>query len=624
MDVFARSFLVRKTWFHGLAMTLGVTAIPSIASAQNTFGDTGGLSASSFSARALPPPPNSNSAVRNYLAPQSGQTSLAAYAQNGVVGSGIPNGHVHVPGSAIDNSVLNSQYQSAPQYAPQVQQPYEQMQLQGPQHAQPGYSTPYAAPAQSGTSSCPACNSGNCATHGVNVGSSPMVQATPSYGYGATESCNSQPAVSYAPSIVSPNPWIFGASGLIFNRLDDQYVRLTTNTEDGANPAPAPNPYVQSFLSTSDAKMQPTGGVQFNAGRYFCDGRYAIMGSYWGIFSNPQSATILASDQVNGNLRSNLPLTLRGPGGAWQYGIEMPTQSVYDWYDNAFAHRILRDQEFHSAELNFFSFALGGGARQAYAPAGGYNDGRRVGYGSGAVRSLAHGGFGGGYAGNCGAGDCGTGSCGDSCQSAPVACSGPTGPCAPWYGAQCSKLRLNMYGGVRWFRFKDSLEYASSENDAVFNGGADDFYYRNNVTNDLVGFQLGSLATWCTGTRLNLFGGTNFGVYGNNINATTFAGTATQTATILSPNTAFDGRPYDYSSSLCGVALMGEGTVGAGLRLSRGWTANTAYRLVGVSGVATAVGQIPRDFARGDEITRINHNNSLLLHGISLGANYNF
>ena len=148
MDVFARSFLVRKTWFHGLAMTLGVTAIPSIASAQNTFGDTGGLSASSFSARALPPPPNSNSAVRNYLAPQSGQTSLAAYAQNGVVGSGIPNGHVHVPGSAIDNSVLNSQYQSAPQYAPQVQQPYEQMQLQGPQHAQPGYSTPYAAPAQ--------------------------------------------------------------------------------------------------------------------------------------------------------------------------------------------------------------------------------------------------------------------------------------------------------------------------------------------------------------------------------------------------------------------------------------------------------------------------------------------
>jgi len=106
--------------------------------------------------------------------------------------------------------------------------------------------------------------------------------------------------------------------------------------------------------------------------------------------------------------------------------------------------------------------------------------------------------------------------------------------------------------------------------------------------------------------------------------ATTFAGTATQTALIQSPDSAFNGRPYDYSSKLCDVAFLGEGTIGTGLRISRGWTANTSYRLVGVSGVATAVSQIPRDFARGDEITRINNHNSLLLHGVTIGANYNF
>ena len=564
-------------------MTLGVTAIPGIASAQYVAGNSGGLAASSFSAKALPPPPSVTSG-----------TNLAAYAQNSVIGSGVAGGHVHVP--AIDSPVQNSQYQSTPHYAPPAPQQYEQTQiLQSGQYAQPTYSTPNQAPAQTGTSSCAACNSGNCTTHGVNIGSSPLMSSAASYGFGVADSCNSQPAVSYAPTVVSPSPWIFGASGLIFNRIDNQNVRLTTNTEDGANPSPTPNPYVQSFLNTSDARMQPTGGVQFNAGRYFGCGRYAVMGSYWGIFSNPQTATILASDQINGNLRSNLPFTLRGPTGTFQYGMVMPGQSVYDWYDGAFAHRIVRDQEFQSAELNFFSFALGGGARQAYPATGG-----------------------------CGTGNCGTGNCGNSCQSSPVACNGPTGPCAPWYGAQCSKLRLNMYGGVRWFRFRDSLEYASSETDGVFNGGADDFYYRNNVTNNLVGFQLGSLATWCTGTRLNLFGGTNFGVYGNNINATTFAGTTTQTATILSPNTAFNGRPYDYSSSMSGVAFLGEGTLGTGVRISRGWTANAAYRLVGVSGVATAVGQIPRDFARGDEITRINNQNSLLLHGVSLGASYNF
>ena len=610
----ARSLPVRKTWFHGLALTLGVTAIPGIASAQYSIGDSGGLAASSFSAKPLPPSTAIQPGTRNYLAPQQGQTNLAAYAQSGPigrgpVGSGIPGGHVHVPPSVIENSVLNSQYQSAPLNAQPVPQPYEQIQVSPNSNvAQPMYPAPHSMTAQTGTSSCSACNAGNCATHGVGVGN-------PGYGFGGAESCYSEPTVNCAPSIVSPNPWIFGASGLIFNRLGNDYVRLTTNTEDGANPSPAPNPYVQSFLSTSNANMRATGGVQVSAGRYFGCGRYAIIGTYWGIFSNPQSATILASDQANGNLRSNLPFTLRGPSGAWQYGIEMPGQSVYNWYDGAFAHRILRDQEFHSAELNFFSFALGGGARQAYPAAGYLGGGRRVGFGSGGVSSL---GYGGGLQG--------AGNGGETCQSDcnPVACSGPTGPCAPWYGAQCSKLRLNMYGGVRWFRFKDSLEYAASRNDASFNGGADDFYYRNGVTNDLVGFQLGSLATWCTGTRLNLFGGGNFGVYGNHIGATTFAGTATQTATILSPNSAFNGNPYDYSSTLNAAALMGEGTLGTGIRISRGWTANTSYRLVGVSGVATAVGQIPRDFARGDSVTHINNNHSLLLHGVTLGANYNF
>ena len=616
---------MRKTWFHGLAMTLGVTAIPSIATAQYSNSGSDGLAASAFNAKALPPPVNS--AVRNYLAPQ-GQTTLAAYAQNGAVGSGVSGGHVHVP--ATENPILNTQYESLPQFAPQGGQAYEQMPMPPSQMAQPAYSAPRTVPMQSGSSSCPACNSGNCPTHGVVVGSAPATtqMASPApmtMTYGASDSCYSSSAVSCGPSIVSPNRWIFGASGLYFNRLDNQDVRLTTNTSDGAMPSPTPNPYSQSFLSTSDAQMKATGGVQLSAGRYFGDGRYALMGTYWGVFSNPQSATILASNQVNGNLRSDLPFTLRGPAGNFNYGIEMPTgpQSVYDWYDSAFAHRILRDQEFHSAEMNFFSFALGGGARQAYAATGGCNTGGRIGYGSGAIRTLGRGAYG-SYGDSCGTGSCGTSACVDPCQSDCAPCSGPTGPCAPWYGAQCSKLRLNMYGGVRWFRFRDSLEYAASANNNVFNNEADDFYYRNKVTNDLVGFQLGALGTWCTGTRFNLFGGTNFGIYGNHINAKTFAGSATETAVILSPNTAFDNRPYDYTSTRDGVAFLGEGTLGTGVRITRGWTGNVAYRLVGVTGVANSVGQIPRDFARGDEITKINNNYGLLLHGVSFGANYNF
>jgi hypothetical protein len=406
---------------------------------------------------------------------------------------------------------------------------------------------------------------------------------------------------SYAPSIAAPNAWIFGASGLLFNRFDDHYVRLTSDS----------NMPDTGILSTESAAMRATGGVQFSVGRYFGCGRYALVGTYWGVFSNPQTAIV--TTPVGGNLRSNLPFTLRGPGGAsTPYGIEMPGQNVYDWYDGAYAHRVVRDSEFHNVEVNLFSFALGGGARQPYACESGPGLGGRGHFG-GKLRGLH---------GRGAQADCGD-PCGSSCATDVCGPSGPTGPCAPWYGAQCSKLRLNMFGGVRWFRFRDSFEYATSETDLVWGTTDDDFYYTNGVTNDLVGFQLGTLANWCTGTCVNLFAGTSFGIYGNHMTADTRAGTTNTVATVLSTN-SFNGRDYNYSNSLTDVAFLGEGNLGAGFRISRGWTANLGYRVVGVNGVATAVGQIPRDFSLGNDLNRINNYNSLILHGLVMGANYNF
>jgi hypothetical protein len=586
---------VKKTWFHGLALTLGATALPGSALAQYSIDNSGaGLAASSFDAN----PAASNPGIRFNSPPAGGQASLAAYSQNGAIGSGVQGGHVHVPAmSSIENPVLNTQYQSPPAHTAPAAQPYESApMISGQSGVHSSYPSPqHSSPAA--TSSCPACNSGSCATHGVGVPNGQVVSSVPSYG--AAESCYSQPAMSCGPSISSPSPWIFGASALLFNRVDTQYVRLTS---DSAMPSDA-------MLSTANARMRATGGFQASAGRYFGDGRYALIGSYWGVFSNPQTAAV--QTPAGGNLRSNLPFTIQGPGGAaTPYGIEMPGQNVYDWYDGAFAHRVVRDQQFHNAELNLFSFALGGGARQPYTGCGGLLGGG--GFGGGRLRGAGLGG-GGAY-----------GSCGDPCETScgPSAC-GPTGPCAPWYGAQCSKLRLNMFGGVRWFRFQDSLEYATSETDAVYGVTDDDFYYRNGVTNDLVGFQLGTMANWCTGTCVNLFAGTSFGVFGNHMTADTRAGTTDEAATIVSTN-AFNGRAYDYNNSLTDVAFLAEGNLGAGFRISRGWTANLGYRVVGVNGVATAVGQIPRDFSLGNDLNRINNYNSLILHGLVLGAAYNF
>ncbi len=219
------------------------------------------------------------------------------------------------------------------------------------------------------------------------------------------------------------------------------------------------------------------------------------------------------------------------------------------------------------------------------------------------------------------AGDCG--SCNAPCASdCSVAANGCSGPCAPITGAQCSRLRLTLLGGMRWFRFGDYMEYASSDDDAIF-GNGDDFYYRNTIRNDLVGAQIGGRLTYCTGRRLNLYTGSKFGVFGNRITYDTFAGTATDTAIVFSDN-SYDGQAYNFSSATTELALLGEGEVGLGWRLSPCWTLNGGYRLIGISGIATAPGQIPTDFTLTNDVQRIRHNDSLILHGVSLGAMYNW
>ena len=159
---------MKKTWFQGLALTLGAISLPTTVSAQYTDKNTGaGLSASSFNANA------SGSALRTVMGPPAGRATLAGYAQNGAVGSGVSDGDVHVPSiPGQDNAVLNSQYQATPSHAAPSFQPYEQMPAaHAPQPVQPTYATPQPIPQSSQGSSCAACNSGSCSAHGVGMSS---------------------------------------------------------------------------------------------------------------------------------------------------------------------------------------------------------------------------------------------------------------------------------------------------------------------------------------------------------------------------------------------------------------------------------------------------------------------
>jgi hypothetical protein len=619
-------------WLRSLAVSIGLTSLTtSQATAQYNTG----------------------------LAPSAYPISIGSYpsiAQNAHSSSG----HVHVPhanytGNDYGTTLVPSQYQDTRgQGTPTLSQPANITPLPPVQSPAPSPSHPMAAhvqssptysqPAQTYTQPAPSyMQSAPLPTHAVPMYSVPAPQATivphpipmTAGDIASGSSCGGtistyaaptcQPAPMYVTRAVNPNPWILGAGAVIFNRQDNEHVRLTSSVQ-------APGAI---NLSTSDARMRTTGGPEVFLGRYFGGGRYAVVANYWGLYPTDQSRIIYdpENDTTGGDwLRTDLNMTLNNPAGSNLHGIEMPTgRSGYDWFNNTFAHRLVRGQDYNNVEVNFFTFALGGAARNGIAGGGGgglAGAGFGAGHGGRATGSgWMNGQYGRGMSGGHGAGTCGD-SCGDcntcnSCQTC-VPCNGPTGPCAPITGAQCSRLRLSLLGGLRWFRFEDRLEYASSDTDGVFGTGADDFYYRNTVRNDLVGFQLGGLANYCTGRRVNLYGTTKAGIFGNRSQFDSYAGTTTTPAVTVSQVTSYDNQQYIISNSDTSLAAIGECELGLGVRLTKGITGNCGYRVIGVSGLATAPGQIPRDFSILNDASRIQNDHSLILHGLSIGGMYNW
>ncbi len=527
----------------------------------------------------LPPAVN---AVREHVHIPPGNYNVPAGAQN--MQAPVANGYVdsQIAPQPYSSTVPASGMSSSPVYSnmmPVPAQPYVESYPQ---------SVPYGGYPQQGNvvyGSSAGCSS--CGT-GPVMSSAPVYSSVPSYSptYGQVASCGA-PTAYPSLSIVSPNPWIFGANALLLTTADREHVRFASDS----------NLPVPSSLSTRDVRFDHAGGFELYGGRYFGCGKYAAIASYWSIFPETQMRQVDTS--VGANLRTNLPFTTRGTANpAVYYGLELPTSNVYDRYDTSFSQRLRRDQDFQNFELNFFSFALGGAARAGVATGGG-----------------------------CGSGGCGSGGCGDcssgSCGGGGGCLTGPTGACAPIYGARCSPLRFSMLGGFRWFRFDDDLEYASSFTDNVYGTTADDVYYRNNVTNDLFGFQLGGQAAYCTGRRISLLAGTKFGVFCNHTDYATYVGTTDTAATIMS-NNSYYGQPYSYRGTSNDVALLGEGNLGLGICLCKGLTANVGYRILGVNGIATAPGQVPTDFGLTNDAYKVDRSGSLILHGLTVGGAYNW
>jgi hypothetical protein len=397
-------------------------------------------------------------------------------------------------------------------------------------------------------------------------------------------------------------PWFFGAGALIFQRIDNHDVPLSFRDDN----------YAGDILTSQSARMGVTGGFEASVGRYFNCGRNAIEASYWGLYPTEQVA--LNSRTAPGEYTSRLPFTYMNMSGT--PGVPGVPYSVAGWFDNAFAHELRRSSNFHNIEVNLLGFAMGGAARNfnlatagtMFSGVGGHRGGHR----------------GGGSCGYCGGAGCGSCSSAD-CGVAPSRfATGPCGLTAPSCG---SRLNLSWLAGFRYFHFADNLQYAASLDDGVINRSADDLYYVVDTTNNLFGFQLGSRADYCVGRRVNLFGNGRVGIYNNRSRLLTRLGTDTENATLddtrppVNPN---NGGEYDFDVTQDNVAFLSELGSGVGVRLSQKWTGTIGYRAVIVSGVATSPDNIRHTFANYNDIIDYNTSSTLILHGLNVGALYNF
>jgi hypothetical protein len=186
--------------------------------------------------------------------------------------------------------------------------------------------------------------------------------------------------------------------------------------------------------------------------------------------------------------------------------------------------------------------------------------------------------------------------------------------------------------GPRFFRFYEDLRWGtlSTYNNAApvwgGNGGLDEVYVSDQITNNLFGAQIGvDLGYNFAAGALRLFITPKVGIYDNSI---------TSTYQMYQGNGAlgwynYNGTPQNqvpiYSSSTTNAfSVLAQVDVGAEWFFLQRWSARVGYRLVSVSGVGLADNQIPPYLNDLPAVGNINTNGELFLHGAFATVTFNF
>jgi hypothetical protein len=191
------------------------------------------------------------------------------------------------------------------------------------------------------------------------------------------------------------------------------------------------------------------------------------------------------------------------------------------------------------------------------------------------------------------------------------------GGCYQAFG--CRTGTYELLGGFRWIQFNEdyrfTAHYATADPTRID--------YQLATRNTLLGFQLGGRNELCLTDRLSLMGGTRVGLFNNHSEARqSIQNGAGQFAYLATGASGVDD--YNYAATRNSLAMLGELDLGLACRITQRVRANIGYRLLGLSGIALAPNQIPRNFLNEGEINRVKANDSLIFGGAVAGLDVCF
>jgi hypothetical protein len=192
-----------------------------------------------------------------------------------------------------------------------------------------------------------------------------------------------------------------------------------------------------------------------------------------------------------------------------------------------------------------------------------------------------------------------------------------------WCDGYCP-LSVDVLGGFRFFRFEESLTFATLQGGCVWgqNGGRNQAYLNDVVENNLWGAQIGFNCQYRLAQCFTLNIMPKFGLYDNHItnNFRLYRGDG------VSAVSTHPGVPggYPVRDVTDQVSFLTQIDIGCEWYFAPRWSLTAGYRVVAITGMALADHQITHYLVDLPEVSHTKTNGDLILHGAYLGVTYSF